>query len=486
MEKRVLENIEPGEVFSLFEEINQIPRGTGNEKAISDWLVKFAEDRGLFCVQDEKMNILIRKEATEGYEDRPGVILQSHMDMVCEKNQGVKHDFLRDPIKMSVEGDKIIARETTLGADDGIGMALSLAFLNAGEIEHPALEVLITTDEEMGVTGAENFDAKQLKGDIFINLDSDDEGVFVVGSAGGPTVSACIPIEWESPRAGRKPYQISLTGLLGGHSGEDIHRERGNANKLLARLLDAMEKAGEFDLACVNGGAMCNAIPREASAVILADEKAVAAIEAVVEEYRLIYKEEYRVSDGGLTVIFEPFNGAVERVFSQKTMKAVIDFGCLCETGVIRMSLDFKDVVESSNSLGIIATQEEQVVFTFVTRSTLESMYRNMVSKIERLSRIVGGESHIDYEFLEWSYNPESRIRVIFEELYKEMFGREAKSMVLHGGVECGTIGKNAGRKIDMISMGPECKDLHMPGEWLSISSTQKYWAMLKEAMKRI
>ncbi len=485
MEKRLLENIEPKEVFYFFEEISKIPRGTGNEKAVSDWLVKFAKDRGLYYLQDEKFNIYIRKEATKGYESRPGVIFQSHMDMVCEKKEGARHDFLKDPINIVVEGDKITARDTTLGGDDGIGMALTLALLDSDTIEHPLLEAVITVDEELGMTGAECFDAGMLEGDIFINLDSDDDGVFVVGSAGGPTVSAHIPIEWENGGEGVS-YMLSVTGLLGGHSGEDIHRERGNANKLISRVLDAMERTAEFEMAYVNGGVMCNAIPREARALLLVKESNVLKLKEVADEYSKIYANEYRLSDKGLTLSFEPFESKVERVFSKKTKESVISFGCLCETGIIRMNLEFENVVESSNSLGTITTGEESVKFTFVTRSSIESMYRNMVYKIDRLAKIFGGYMCKEYDCLEWPYDPENRIKKIFESIYIEFFGREARSVVLHTGLECGIIGRNVGRKIDMISMGPECKDLHMPGEWLSIESTKRYWSMLAEVLRRV
>jgi len=486
MERMIPASIEPRLVLQLFEEISRIPRGTGNEQGISDWLVHFAKEHHLFCTQDKKLNVLIRKPGTPGHEDRPGVILQSHMDMVCEKTPDSTHDFLKDPIQIVVEGDMITAKETTLGGDDGIGMALSLALLAADDIEHPPLEALFTVDEELGQTGAEEFDASQLRGEILINLDSDDDGLFVVGSAGGPTISADIPIRWAEKTPEYLPFRLRVSGLLGGHSGEDIHRERGNANKLLFRLLDALERESSFELASINGGQACNAIPRDAEAILLIPQQAKDALLAVTDEYCKLYQTEYRISDPGVYAALEPYSGEIRQVFSAKTADDIINFGLFCETGILRMSTELEGVVESSNSLGIIATDEHQVTFTFVTRSFLESMYRGMVHKIDRMARSAGGASRKEYDCLEWPYKADSRIRSLFVAVYEELFQRKSRSVALHGGLECGIIGKNIGRPIDMISMGPECKDLHKPGEWLSIDSTDRYWNMLKEVLHRI
>lgn len=486
MDRMIPETIEPKLVLQIFEEISRIPRETGNEKGISDWLVQFSKEHHLFCVQDEKLNILIRKPATPGRENRPGIILQSHMDMVCEKTPDSTHNFLKDPIEIVVNGDIITAKDTSLGGDDGIGMALSLALLVANDIEHPPLEVLITVDEELGLTGAEKFDASQLQGEILINLDSDDDGLFVVGSAGGPTISADIPIQWAPKTPDYLPYRLTVGGLLGGHSGEDIHRERGNANKLLCRLLDALERESPFELASINGGQACNAIPRDAEAILFIPPQAKDALLAATDAYCKLYQTEYRISDPGVYAALEPYSGEITQVFSAETADGIIDFGLFCETGILRMSTELEGVVESSNSLGTITTSDRQVTFTFVTRSFLESMYRSMAHKIDRLARSVGGSSRKEYDCLEWPYKPDSRIRDLFVDVYETLFQRKSRSVALHTGLECGIIGKNIGRSIDMISMGPECKELHKPGEWLSIASTDRYWKMLKEVLRRV
>ena len=486
MERMISKGLEPEVVYEIFEEISRIPRASRHEEQISNWLMSFAERYHLDSVQDEMGNVLIRKPGTPGKEDHPAVILQSHMDMVCEKTPESDHDFDKDPIQITVEGDKITAKETTLGADNGLGLSLSLAILTLEDAPHPPLEVLVTVDEELGLTGAEKFDATQLKGEYFINTDSGTEGVFTVGSAGGPTISAEIPVTWTSPKEGAVPYRLCIDGLLGGHSGEDIHRHRGNANKLLFRLLDALERKGDMELVSVQGGMAGNAIPRSAEAVVMIPTKDKQVLMDEVERYYGIYKDEYRVGDPNLTVAFEPWEEEVSEVFTKEAMDRVIDFGVFCENGILRMCPDVEGVVESSNNLGCVTTDEEKVTFVFVTRSFVESMYRTMVLNIDRLARSVGGSSHKDYDCLEWAYEPESEIRDLFVEVYQELFHKEAKGVPVHTGLECGIIAKNMGRKVDMISIGPETKELHKPGEWFSISSTQRYWKLLQEVLKRL
>lgn len=478
--------IEPKIVLEIFEEISRIPRASGHEEAIGRWLVGFAERYHLPCVQDKKGNVLIRKSGTPGKENHPGVILQSHMDMVCEKVSGSTHDFMKDPIQITVEGDRITAKETTLGADNGLGLALSLAILTLEDTAHPPLEVLVTVDEELGLTGAEEFDASQLKGKYFINMDSEDDGIFTVGSAGGPTINADIPVSWSRPNSDFTPYRLSIDGLLGGHSGGDIHRGRGNANKLLFRLLDGLERKGTIEVAFVGGGKAGNAIPREAEAIVMIPEKEQEMFREEVNRYGEIYRLEYRESDPGIAVTFEPMREKVSQVFTQETMNRIIDFGMFCENGVLRMCADVAGVVESSNNLGCVMTDEEKVTFVFVTRSFRESMYQAMVLKIDRLARRLGGSSHKEYDCLEWPYEPESEIRDLLLEVYQDLFHEEAKAIPVHTGLECGIIAKNMGRPVDMISIGPETKELHKPGEWFSISSTERYWKLLQEVLKQL
>ncbi|MDO4383563.1 MAG: aminoacyl-histidine dipeptidase [Eubacteriales bacterium] len=486
IERMIPAGIEPKVVFKIFEEISRIPRASGHEERISNWLVDFADKYGLEHIQDQKGNVLIRKPGSPGKENHPAVILQSHMDMVCEKIPDSQHDFQRNPIRITVNGDKILAQETTLGADDGIGMALSLALLTLEDIVHPPLEVLITVDEEIGLTGAEEFDASQLKGKYFINLDSGDEGVFVAGSAGGPTICADIPLSWKEPEAHSEAYKLTVEGLLGGHSGEDIHRNRGNANKLLFRLLDALERAGAIEVASILGGMAGNAIPRSAEAVVVIPSEDFKTIRKEIENYQEIYREEYRMSDPGITVTCRPLEEEVSRVFTKESMERIVDFGVFCENGILRMSPDVEGVVESSNNLGSVTTEEEKVSFVFVTRSFRASAYQEMVLKIDRLARSVEGSSHKEYDCLEWPYEPESEIRNIFLETYRDLFREEAKAIPVHTGLECGIIAKNIGRPVDMISVGPETKEMHKPGEWFSISSTQKYWKLLLEVLNRL
>ena len=483
---RVWEDLEPKRVFFHFENLCRVPHGSGNTKAASDYCMAFAREHGLWAHRDELGDVVIRKAASPGYESHAPIILQGHLDMVCEKVPGSNHDFTKDPIQITVEGDKITAKETTLGADNGLGLSLSLALLTLEDAPHPPLEVLVTVDEELGLTGAEKFDASQLTGKYFINTDSIEENVFTVGSAGGPTVSADIPVEWTSPAEGVVPYRLRIDGLLGGHSANDINRGRGNANKLLFRLMDALERKGDYEVASVRGGMAGNAIPREAEAVLMVPSENLEILREEAKRYYDIYKAEYRVGDPDVNVVFEPYEETVSKVFARKTMNSVIDFGVFCENGILRMFQDIEGVVESSNNVGCVTTDEEKVTFVFVTRSSLESIYQTMVLNIDRLARNVGGSSHKDYDCLEWPYEPESEIRDLFVEVYQELFDKEAYGIPVHSGLECGIIAKNMGRKVDMISVGAKTGNLHKPGEWFSISSTQRYWKLLQEVLKRL
>ena len=332
MKERLLTNTEPIDVFHYFEDLTFIPRESGNEKEVSDYLVNFAKEHGLEYKQDEWYNVLIRKEATPGYEDHPGVIVQAHMDMVCEKNGDVEHDFAKDPIVFEVEDDRVIAKNTTLGADDGIGVSFGLALLADDSIKHPAIEFVCTSDEERGLQGIENFDFTQLKGDYVINVDSDDEGVVVVGCAGGPVVKVNVPIRKVPADHKKEYYAIKITGLRGGHSGEDIHRGRANANKLLIRVLRALEENVRFDLSDITGGLKYNAIPRNAEAVIGIEKEDKAAVDAVIERFSGIFADEYRVNDPGITLEAVPQETA-DHILDEASSRRVLDYIDFTETG---------------------------------------------------------------------------------------------------------------------------------------------------------
>ena len=482
----ILQHIEPKSVFYYFEELSNIPRESGNEQAVSEFLLHFARQYGFEAVRDEALNVLIRKRASPSCAHKPGIILQAHMDMVCEKNRGVAHDFTHDPIRMEIDGDRIIARETTLGADNGIGLALALALLADKDAEHPDMELLCTSDEEMGMSGVEKFDASILTGRILINLDANDEGVFVVGCAGGPVVQVHMPVAWEPAEGQLEAVRLSVSGLLGGHSGEDIHRGRANANKLIGRVLGRLAEGMPLRLAALSGGLKYNAIPREAEAVLLLRPEDRPSALAIVEEFKRISKKEYGDSDAGISIRLEPFEGQTDKILCPDSTKSVLAFISLAASGIVRMSPEFPDIVESSISLGVVRLEERQAVFFSMIRSSVKSMYLDLYYNLAQLAALLGATTTVQSNCPEWEFNPESRLKQVFASVHRDMFGTEPKFMVLHAGLECGVLKKKIPEQMDMIAAGPDIRNLHAPGEYVSISSTARFWRFLKEVVRHI
>ncbi|HIU25438.1 MAG TPA: aminoacyl-histidine dipeptidase [Candidatus Copromorpha excrementigallinarum] len=485
MKERILTNVEPKDVLKYFEDLTFIPRESGNEKEVSDYLVNFAKEHGFEWSQDDYYNVLMRKPASKGYEDHPGIIIQAHMDMVCEKNRDFEHDFARDPIKFEVDGDKIIARDTSLGADDGIGVAIGLAVMADPELKHPAIEFVCTSDEERGMSGIENFDFSVLKGSRVINLDSDDEGVLVVGCAGGPVVRVELPVSRKAADREKSYFEITLRGLLGGHSGEDIHRGRANANKLMVRVLMAVQRELGFDLAAISGGLKYNAIPRNAEVTIGVDREKEAALRAVVDRYSAIFADEYRVNDPDIELGIAPADAPKEVLDEESKMK-ILDYMNFSETGIIRMDMDYPQFVESSVSLGVVNIEGDKAVILIMTRSSKDSQYELSFEKIVRLTELLGGEYFVMSNCPAWEYDYQSELKATYERVYEDMFGKKASIMILHAGVEPSEFAKNMDRKMDMISMGPDVRNLHAPGEYFSISSTQRFWESFKKFLEEL
>ncbi|WP_052455729.1 aminoacyl-histidine dipeptidase [Bhargavaea cecembensis] len=484
--ERVLENIEPYEVFHFFEDLTQIPRCSGKEEQVVAYLIDFAESHGLDWQKDDHLNLVIKKPATKGYELKPPVILQAHTDMVCEKNKGTLHNFDRDPINVEVEGDKVIAKETTLGADDGIGVALALALLADKEAEHPAVEIILTSDEERGLVGAEHFDMNRVEGRMLINLDANDEGSFVVGCAGGPVIRVEIPIERVQAVADTVTLSISVRGLTGGHSGEDIHRGRANSNKLMSRLLQAIRRETDLALASLSGGLQYNAIPRETEALITVNANDKQTVLNLILTYEKIYRNEYRSTEPTLEIVVLENKDRPANVLSTDSSGRLIDYLYLSDNGIIRMDAEIPGTVESSINLGTIRLQEHKAVIQVMTRSSVESVYREMYNRVAFLAKHAGGEIHIMADCPEWEYNPDSRLKQIFHEVYEEMFSIAPEFHILHAGLECGVFAKKSTKPLDMIAAGPTSRNLHTPGEYVSISSVQNFWRFLKEVLKHI
>lgn len=481
----VLNHLEPKEVFNYFEEITRIPRGSGNEKGISDYLVNFAKKNNLEVIQDKAMNIIIKKPGTAGYENAPGVIIQGHMDMVNEKNKGTEHDFEKDPLKLRVVGDMIYASGTTLGADNGIAIALSMAFLASKDIPHPPLEILITTEEETGMGGAMALDAGNLKGRLLINIDSEEEGKLLVSCSGGIRMTQKLPVIWEDADPSQVPCLLSVQGLRGGHSGMEINKGRGNSNKILGRILYDISNEIEFCLCEINGGAKTNAIPREADALLMINSRDFSKLEENITRWNTILKNELRTPDPDINIVLEKSDKKIQRVFSRKTRDNAIASLVLIPNGIQSMSMDIKDLVESSVNLGVIVTNDSAVEFQSSIRSSVKSLKYGILNQAKMVAKLLGAELTAFSDYPEWQYNPDSKLRALFERVYREKFGKEAEITAIHAGVECGLFGEKI-EGLDMISIGPNLYDVHTPDEHLSISSTMRTWEYLAAVLKEI
>ncbi|SHE52395.1 aminoacyl-histidine dipeptidase [Clostridium fallax] len=478
----VLNNLEPKTVFHFFEELTNIPHGSGNEKAISDYLVNFAKERGLEVIQDKALNVIIRKPATAGYENAPTVIIQGHMDMVCEKTKSSNHDFMKDPLELRIDGDYVYATDTTLGSDDGIAVAYGLAILDSKEISHPAIELLATTEEETGMDGAAALDVSPLKGKILLNIDSEEEGIFLVSCAGGVNTFAKFKTNWEEAKG--VSLKLEVTGLNGGHSGMEIDKQRGNANKLMGRLLYSLKKEVCFNLVSVNGGSKHNAIARDCQAIITLEEKDIDKVKEVCKLVQEDFRVEYRVEDPKVEILVEKAEKA-EKQLTKEVTNNIVSFLLLVPYGVQTMSKDIKGLVQSSLNLGVVETSEEEIKCTLAVRSSLKSLKYEIVDRIEALSKALGGCIANENEYPEWQYETDSKIRDLCVETYESLFGKKPEISAIHAGLECGLL-KEKMQDTDMISFGPDLIDVHTPNEHLRISSVERVWKFLVELLKEI
>ena len=477
----VLENLEPKKVFKFFEDMTKIPHGSGNEKAISDFLVSFAKERNLEVMQDSELNVIIKKNATTGYENLSPVIIQGHMDMVCEKNKDVNHDFENDALELRIKEDYIYANGTTLGADNGIAIAFGLALLDSNDIPHPALELLVTTGEETGMYGAIAIDPTKLKGKVLLNIDSEEEGVFLVSCAGGATNNAHITNQWENTK--NPALKLEIKGLKGGHSGMEINKQRGNANKLMGRLLYSISKEIEFNIAHISGGAKNNAIPRESEVILTTDTKNLDKIKTIANNTMNTFKEELIVQDPDIKL--EITDVKVEKQLKCDTTNNIVNFLNLMPNGVQTMSKNIEGLVESSLNLGVIVFAEDKVTFISAVRSSVKTLKTEILDRIETLSQLVGAQVVNDSDYPEWQYEANSKIRDLCVKTYIEINGHEPKIDAIHAGLECGLL-KEKMSDVDMISFGPNLYDVHTPDEHMSITSVQNIWEFIKILLKNM
>ena len=479
---RVLENLEPKKVFYYFEEICSIPHGSGNLDGISSYLARFAQDRGLFHVRDASNNVIIVKEASAGYESVPPIILQGHMDMVAVKKNDCDIDLEKDPLRLKVEGDLIRAEGTSLGGDDGIAVAYILAILDSGDIMHPRIEAVLTTDEEVGMEGATAIDLSMLCAKRMLNIDSEEEGILLTSCAGGMRTDCHIPVTRETDQGGIF-LKVSVGGLLGGHSGTEIDKEHSNAIKLLGITLQQIHSKIPFKLADINGGEKDNAIPREASAVVcIAKDNR----NDFIEELKRIEteeKNEKKSKEKHLCIKAEEAECSAESVMDNNSTDRVLAFLVLLPNGVQAMSADIEGLVETSLNVGILRTCDSEVIASSAIRSAIETAKHKVNLQLQTLTKTFGGYTETHGEYPGWQFDPESKLRSDMVRIYRELLGMEVRVEALHAGLECGImISKIPG--LDCVSFGPDIFDIHTTEERLSISSTARMWDYLLEILK--
>lgn len=477
----ILEQVKLKNVFHYFEEISRIPHGSYHTGEISDYLAGFAKERGLAFWQDSAGNVIIVKEASAGYEKSEPVIIQGHMDMVCEKENGCGIDFEKDGLDLYVDGDFLKARGTTLGADDGIAVAYALAVLEDDSLMHPRIEAVFTVDEEVGLLGAKALDVSMLKGHILLNIDSDIEGHFLTSCAGGRTARVQIPVSREN-REGLG-VSICLRGLYGGHSGSEIDKERANAIIEMGRILYDIGERMEIGISVLEGGLKDNAIPREAQAIIvIAPEEERLLREHLLEITETLQKE-YAASDPGLIVEMEALEEKNYEIISKDSMRKALGYLRCVPNGVMHMSASMEGMVETSLNAGIMKLDENGFCVTSSVRSSVESRKEELVKKISVLAGLFGGSVSMDGDYPAWEYRADSNVRSRIAETYQKMFGEEPVFEAIHAGLECGILSGKI-KDLDAVSFGPDNFDIHTPNERLSISSAERVYEFLVELLR--
>lgn len=480
MKPSIIKGYSPEKLFYLFEEITKIPRGSGNEEAIAKWIENFAKERGLFCIRDSVNNVFVRKEATKGYENEPAVLLQGHTDMVCEKNSDVDFDFLKDSINIYIDENGFLrARGTTLGADNGVAVAMMLALLDGECAEHPAIECLFTVEEETGLDGAKAFDYSVVKARRMINLDSEDDGEVVVGCAGGNFHKITLPLTLCDFSG--TAVKISVGGLMGGHSGANIDSGRANANKLLGRALLQIGAVSPVNLVSIAGGSKDNAIPREAVAVISVEDTD--KFDEIFAKISSEIKNELSEEDSGFFMKWEKLDKC-EKMADRFSTDRIISFVSSVQNGVLAMSTNIAGLVEFSRNLGIIATDGDKVSFIFSARSAIDSQLDFAASEIESLAKMFGGSAEQMGRYPGWEFAKISPLREKYLDIFRKMNGTEPKVTVIHAGLECGIIKSNIS-DMDIISIGPGMRDIHSPDEALDLASFEKTWKIVCELLKK-
>lgn len=476
------EELYPQRVFYYFEQIAAIPHGSRNTKAISDFLVNFAKEHNLVWYQDENNNVVIVKEASAGYEAAEPIIIQGHMDMVCEKEKGVDIDFEKDGLKLYIDGDFLKAEGTTLGGDDGIAVAYALALLDSQEIAHPKLEVVITVDEEIGMLGADAIDLSMLTGHTMLNIDSDVEGSFLTGCAGGMAVNVTLPIK-RVMQSGEK-VALTITGLEGGHSGSEIDKEHGNANILMGRLLRALFEETPFGIISLAGGLKDNAIPRECVTELLVPQENVNLVKEIADKLDIELKKEFMTADPSVCIEFEDLGKKEESILDFGSVSRVIFYLRSVPNGVQHMSQVMHGMVETSLNLGIMELKEDALHTVTSIRSSVGTRKADLLDRVTAIVELLGGEAEVEGDYPAWEYKQDSSLRPQIAKVYKQLYGKDPVFETIHAGLECGLLSEKI-KNLDCVSFGPDNFDIHTPKERLSISSTGRVWDFIVEFLRQ-
>ncbi len=478
-----IKQLEPAQLWSHFADLNAVPRPSKKEERVIAFMKAFGESLHLPVVVDEAGNVIIKKPATSGMENRQTIVMQSHLDMVHQKNGDTVFDFDKQGIEMYIDGDWVKAKGTTLGADNGIGVAAIMTLLSSTDIPHPAIEALFTIDEETGMTGALSLKGGLLSGKILLNLDTEEDNELTIGCAGGIDMTAKGSYETPKPSAGRA-YRIVVKGLTGGHSGGDIHLGRGNANKIMNRMLFTLNHETGISISSVDGGSLRNAIPRESVAVFVAGENDDDKIRSLIKELTNIIQAENKITDPQLAIAVEHTEMPeviMGKDFQDKFLRAVYS----CPNGIYRMSPEIKGLVQSSNNLARVLLKEGTYSIQCLTRSSVDTEKTDLANAISSSFELMGASVTADNGYPGWRPEPEAAIIKLMSSLYEEMFGEKAHVNAVHAGLECGILGTNY-PEMQMISFGPNIYGAHSPDERVQISSVQKFWKFLLETLKRI
>lgn len=478
-----ISHLEPKAVFTFFEKLCSIPHGSYNIDKISDYLKNFAEERGLRVIQDEAKNIIIFKDATPGYENEEPVILQGHMDMVAVKKPDCDIDLEKDGLRVTCDDKYVFAEGTSLGGDDGIAVAYCLAILDSKDIPHPALEVVITVNEEVGMDGAKALDCSPLKGKRMINVDSETEDAFCVSCAGGARIDCRIPVIWSHNEG--VAYEVKVAGLVGGHSGEEINKEHGNSNVLMGRLLYELVSKCDMALCKLEGGLADNAIPRETDALVLVNAADCARFEETVKEFDKEIRNELGDRDPGVKVTCEKTTDSHinERSVGRESLRKALSYMIIMPNGVISFSREFAGLPETSLNMGILKL-EDCLCPEFSVRSSVASAKNALLTRLSAITEASGGSVTIRGEYPGWQYRKESPLRDKMVRIYKEVFGKEVKVEVIHAGLECGVISSKI-NDFDCVSIGPNMLNIHTTEEHLDIESAARMWQFLLEVLKQ-